>query len=363
LATAELVGHNLSFDLTMLRMEGLKVSRQLWDTMLASRLLVAGLDPKLEPESATNDLGSVIRRYLGIELAKGYGQSDWGQPGLSPEQLAYARDDVIHLAALKEVLQKELETAELGKVFELEMRLLPVLVDVKLAGIHIDRDRLSLLLLNAGAVETEACTKALELFAPSARYAEVLEFERSRHPKKNRAMISVPNLRSSQQLITLFEGLNITLPNTQEETLAKLRHPAADQVLAYLNAAGTKTRLAAMMALSDNKQSRIWAPDWGQLAPDTGRIHTASIPGQTSAKFNFQNPARGELREVFCAAPGCKLAIADFSQIEIRIIAEITCDPKLIRMLQEGVDIYVFVAATILGKKSHPRTRTQPGLR
>ena len=120
--------------------------------------------------------------------------------------------------------------------------------------------------------------------------------------------------------------------------------------MAYLKAAGTKAKLSAMLSLSDNKHSRIWAPDWGQLAADTGRIHTASVKGQTSAKFNFQNPARGELREVFSAAPGCKLVIADFSQIEIRVIAEITSDPELIRMLQQGIDIYVFVAAGVLGK-------------
>jgi putative DNA primase/helicase len=359
IANFELVGHNLAFDLAMLRKEGIQTSIRVWDTMIASRLLNAGLLPSSaspssedETDVASNDLGSLIHRYLQIDLDKTDGASDWGVRQLRTKQLAYARNDVVHLPKLKELLTIELEKAELTKVFELEMRLLPILVDIKLAGIHVDRDRLSLLLMNTGALETDARAKALDLLKESTEFANMLEFERRQQPsKRKRELVSAPNIRSQHQLIPLFKGLGVTLVNTQKETLQKIKHPAAALVLQYHKAAAEKTKLEAMLQLSDNPENRIYAPVWGQIAADTGRIHTSSIKGQLSPAFNFQNPTKGEHRSIFTAAPDCQLIIADFEQIEIRIIAEITGDPELISMLQAGVDVYVFAAAMILEKE------------
>lgn len=164
LANSTLVGHNLDFDLSVLRRYGIPVSSSVFDTMLASRLLSLGkeksraqtelaycdLDP-LDSEEADSEedpnpndhtLEAVVKRYLAIILEKTHtklGNSDWGRRDLSPFHHTYMLDDVRHLPALHQVLDQALRTDGLKKVWQVRMEFFHHLNAIKMLGNPIDQ--------------------------------------------------------------------------------------------------------------------------------------------------------------------------------------------------------------------------------
>ena len=160
LATLALVGHNLDFDLTVLRRYGIPVSSSVLDTRLASRLLGLGKEKfkvrsdiaycdldceellSLEdPNPVDHDLATVVRRYLGIRMEKArtkLGGSDWSQTDLSPAHYVYMAEDVGYLPALWTVLEQALREAQLDAPFRERMKFFPHLNHIKMTGIPID---------------------------------------------------------------------------------------------------------------------------------------------------------------------------------------------------------------------------------
>ncbi len=162
-----LIIHNADFDVTVLRRHGFEVSSSIFDTLLASQLLSLGeVEPKRRKPKAeelenqddeeemeeleqtfvlvSNEISAVVERFLGVVMKKTtskLGGSDWSAP-LSPAQLDYARDDVIHFHALEAKLTEELHTAKQWKNFRERSEFLVHLNNVKFAGIPVDREML-----------------------------------------------------------------------------------------------------------------------------------------------------------------------------------------------------------------------------
>ena len=121
LESRTLVGHNLWFDLAFLKWQYQIKAGNLFDTMAAAKILTNGL-----PDGAiSNSLGPAIFRYLGIDIVKDQGTSDWSASDLSEDQLHYAATDVHHLLALKGELERLLECADLTYTAKIENALLP----------------------------------------------------------------------------------------------------------------------------------------------------------------------------------------------------------------------------------------------
>jgi ribonuclease D len=136
LEAIEVIGHNIKLDALWLAMKCNVHLVKMLDTSSASRIVSNG-DSKLG-----NRLGEVADRYLGIELRKDQGRSDWGALMLLAEQIQYAVQHVEHLHALKEKLDAESNAAGLMGVLRLEMDLLPVVVRMELNGFCVDRKKL-----------------------------------------------------------------------------------------------------------------------------------------------------------------------------------------------------------------------------
>jgi ribonuclease D len=124
-----LIAHNAAFELAWLA-EKLHVHPGQWfDTYVAAKLLGNGDHPH-------NDLGSVVKTYLGLELDKTCGLSDWGAWFLVDAQIQYAINDVIHLHRLRETLEKRLAAEGLTACFNLETQLLPIVAEMTRAGMR-----------------------------------------------------------------------------------------------------------------------------------------------------------------------------------------------------------------------------------
>ncbi|RME73478.1 MAG: DNA polymerase I, partial [Verrucomicrobia bacterium] len=327
------IAHNLKFDLAVLKAHGIEAAGPFFDTMLAHALV--------EPEQrhGMDYLSEVLLDYTPIPLSRllGKGPEKKSVSSIPPAQLAeYGAEDADVALQLYQVLRPMLEEKNQTGVFEtVEMPLVKVLVDMEHEGIALDVDALRAF---SATLQQQADALMAEVFEMAGR-----EF----------------NLNSPKQLgEVLFDELKLVdKPKktrtgqyaTNEQTLQALanHHPIIAAVLKYRETVKLKnTYVDALPAAVD---------------PDTGRVHThfsqlRTATGRLSSDNpNLQNiPVRTEqgreIRRAFIArGPGWKLLSADYSQIELRIIAALSRDPGMLDAFARGDDIHTATAARIYG--------------
>ncbi len=278
----------------------------LWDTMLAAYIDRAG---------AIGDFSEVYEGYLGRKV-----------PDLSgPEDLLTCEIE------LEAVLKPKLESANLTRVLnELELPLVPVLYEMERTGILVDKEK-----LQKESVELQADIKRLEI-----------EIQKEAGESFN--------IASPKQLgVVLFEKLNLPMGkktktgySTDNEVLSKLAHQYSicNFVISYRELAKLKsTYVDSLPSLIDPKDQRLHTHFY-QAVTQTGRL--------SSANPNLQNiPIRTErgreVRKAFIAQPKHVLLSVDYSQIELRILAEITRDPGLCEAFKNDLDIHAATASEI----------------
>jgi len=322
-----LAGHNLAFDLGMLRGADLPVppSTRLFDTMIAARLLEAGL-----PDARARGhfgLAGVARRYAGVELDKAEQVSDWSGP-LSDAQIAYAARDAAILPALVDAMRRGLADAGLPDVMALEMAALPALAWLTGAGAPFDADAWAGLAEAAERRRIEARRRLDAIVGPADLFGG-----------------SGVNWESPAQVKKVFAGRGHQLANVNEETLGRLaaEEPLADALLDYREA---------------TKRSGSFGIEFLQhVHPSTGRIHAdyqqlGSEAGRMScARPNLQQvPRDPAYRACFRPVDGRVLVKADYSQIELRIAAELAGDERLIEAYRRGEDVHILTAAEVIGR-------------
>jgi len=311
LEATEVIGHNIKCDALWLARKCNVHLIKMVDTSSASRILSNG-DSKVG-----NRLAEVADRYLGIELRKDTGRSNWGALMLLAEQIQYAAEDVEHLHALEEKLNAELKSAALMGVFRLEMDLLPVVVGMELKGFCVDRKKLE------------------ELAAEATQ-----ERDQVAQTVNNLLGTGDVHLNAPAQLLKTLQGLGIALKNTNEDSLSECRHSVAKAILEYRK----------WKKIKEDVESRI-----GEIRPD-GRIHGQFNPlGTDTGRFsssepNMQNITHKKLRTAFVASVGNVLVIADYSQIELRAAAYVSGDKRMIEAFVKGEDLHTKTASIVLGK-------------
>ena len=331
----EKIGQNIKFDMLVLRKYGVKLKGKLFDTMIAHYLL----NPELH--HGMDYLAETYLRYKPIPIealigAKGKNQRS--MRSVSVEQIAeYAAEDADVTLRLKHFFAPKLrENAVESLFFDVEMPLIYALAEMEYAGVKIDTQVLKQYSLTLTeklqAIESEIFNLAGATF----------------------------NINSPKQVgDILFEKLKITDGkvkktktggfSTNEETLEKLRykHPIIEKLLDYR---GVKKLLSTYIdALPE------------LINPETGKVHTSfnqtvtSTGRLSSTNPNLQNiPIREEMgreiRKAFIADnDDCLFFSADYSQIELRVMAHISGDKQMIEAFNHGADIHTATAAKIYG--------------
>ena len=308
--------HNAKFDIQMLQSSGLEVKPPFFDTMIASQLLSAGL----YDQSAS--LQAITERYLGFTLDKELQDSDWSAPRLSFDQLSYATKDVQVLFPLYEKLCDELEKSNLARVSQLEFDALPATAEIEFNGMLMDRAK-----LDVRRSESEI---------------RLQELERELINEFGNADL---NLNSPQQVKDALMQIGIEVESTGKYILIPLagKYPILAKLLEY-------RKLSKL--LSSFLQKLPY-----HLNPVTGRIHPSLWQlGAVTGRFACSNPnlqqipRDSNLRACFVAPPGHKVIVADYSQIELRVLAEITQDKQMIKALNNNVDLHTLTASLITGR-------------
>jgi DNA polymerase I len=331
------IGHNLKYDLRAMTHAGLPTQGAAFDTMLASQLL----DPDLEA-----GLKELARREFGASMTDYRALTSRGKRRLELRQLsisavaAYAGADADYTFRLYQRFASRIPEDGLQRVFDLEMALLPIVAEMEDAGLRLD----------------VAYLRGLEktMTAQVARIAEEVY-----------ALAGVRfNLNSTPQLAdVLYNRLGLpvlketkTGRSTDESVLRALssRHPLPAKLLEYRERQKLVSTYVTALAASVNPETGRVHPHFRQLGAVSGRF--------SCTEPNLQNlPKDGEntIRRAFVAEPGKKLLSADYSQIELRILAHITDDPTLRRTFQEGEDVHRRTAAEIFGVEPEAVTPEQ----
>lgn len=330
----ELVAQNYKYDYKMLHKYGIEVKNRVFDTMVAHYLL--------NPDGKHNMdfLSEVYLGYAPISIEsligkKGKNQSSMAE--LTPEEIKdYAAEDADITLQLKEIFAPDIEKTEVKKLFEeVEIPLITVLADMEWEGVKVDRDFLSNyskeLANDIAALEKEIHELAGETF----------------------------NVDSPKQLgVVLFENLKITTEvkrtktgqyATNEEILSKYQssHPIISKILDYREVRKLKsTYVDALPEL---------------IHPVTGRVHTnymqtiAATGRLSSNNPNLQNipirtPRGQEIRKAFVPRDDNHTILsADYSQVELRIIAALSNDENMCEAFMHGEDIHKATAAKVFG--------------
>lgn len=324
------VGQNLGFDLHLLRRAGLDVRGPLRDTMIAAYLC--------DPE-ARYGLDALARARLGHEMVPitrliGRGRDQISMAELPIEVVApYACEDVDAVVRLWPLLADDLEQRAAGPLFrDVEMPLLPILVAMEEAGIGLDVTVLEEISAGLGA----------ELAARESQIQQLAgEHFNVNSPKQLQEILFTKlRLRPRRRTKTGY--------STRQEVLEELieAHPLPRAILDYRQLAKLlSTYVDVLPRLVDSRSGRIHAR-FHQTIAATGRL--------SSSHPNLQNipirTKRGrEIRKAFVAPRGFRLLSADYSQIELRLLAHLSEDPYLCDAFRSGADIHRSTAARIFG--------------
>ena len=327
------LGQNLKYDMSVLARAGIALRGIAFDTMLESYVL--------DSTASRHDMGSLALKYLGrdtvsYEDVAGKGARQIGFDEVAVEQAArYAAEDADVTLQLHRVLWPRLEeTPSLRKVFlEIEMPLVPVLSRMERTGVLIDTEMLARqseeLAARIRGIEQQAWTVAGgEFNLGSPKQLQEILFGRLGLPVISKTPKGQPSTAESvlQELAADYELPRLIL---EHRALSKLKSTYTDKLPQMVN-------------------------------PDTGRVHTsyhqavAATGRLSSSDPNLQNiPVRTEegrrIRRAFVAPPGHLLLAADYSQIELRIMAHLSQDPGLLRAFELGLDIHRATAAEVFG--------------
>ena len=337
------IGQNIKYDMEVLMNYGVRLAAPMFDTMLAHYVL--------QPEQKHNMdiLAETLLNYQTIhidELIGPKGKSQKNMRDLSPADICdYAAEDADITLRLYNVLKPRLKEADVEDLFyNIEMPLVPVLAEMEMNGVLLD---------------TNALAETSKVFTDRMTQIEKNIYELAGHQF---------NIASPKQVgEVLFGEMKIVdKPKktktgqyvTSEEVLQQLRSkaPIVDHILEHR---GLKKLLGTYVDALPKL-----------INPHTGHIHTSFNQAVTatgrlsSSDPNLQNiPVRGEdgkeIRKCFIPEPGCLFFSADYSQIELRVMAHLSGDKNMIEAFREGYDIHAATAARIYKEDINNVTRDQ----
>lgn len=330
------IAHNAKFDTSWVRHHlGVEVGG-IYDTYLASILIAAGEGDR------RHGLADVVQFFLGRTLDKTEQVSDWSANELSQSQIEYAAKDAAIMPEVKAKLDERIVADGLADVLELENECVMPIAQMELNGFYLDADRWREQLAKVSKVQERTARELQHLLSAGVAQA---------------SLFGAPqiNLDSVDQVTNALLNLGVPVPNTTRawelQPLAA-EYPVVGKLLEYRAAAKASQSFGEnILEFIEPATGRIHA-DFRQIGAPTGRF--------ACSRPNLQQiPHEEEYRRCFRAPDGRKLVIADYSQIELRILADFSGDTNFINAFVSGQDFHATTAAQVFGIKTEDVTPDQ----
>ena len=337
------VGQNLKYDLEVLRNYDIHLEGPMWDTMIAHYLI--------QPELRHNMdyMAEVYLHYQTIhidELIGPKGKNQRSVRDLSPTLVyEYACEDADITLQLKNKLEPELKKHDCEKLFyEIEMPLMPVLAEMEMNGVCLDTESLAETSKQFTTRMNEIEQRIYELAGQQFNIASPKQVGEILFDKLK--IVEKAKKTKTGQYVTSEEVLQ-QLKNKHEIVADILEHRGLKKLIG--------TYIDALPKLINPRTGHIHT-SFNQTITATGRL--------SSSDPNLQNiPIRGEdgkeIRKAFIPEPGCLFFSADYSQIELRVMAHLSQDSQMIEVFREGKDLHAATAANIYKKPIEEVTRDE----
>ena len=320
------VFHNAVFDLKFLQYHLFpKIRfRNIFDTFLSEKVLTAGT-------KAGCSLKAVAKKYLNVEMDKSEQTGFKKGQDLSENQIHYAVNDVEVLEGVFEKQKLELLQAGLIPTARLEFSIIPAVVEIELHGIEIDTQKLEVL---KDALTKERDELQKELIRLSSGIADE-DSQGDLFGRKNQI-----NFNSPAQVKKILSKMGHNVESTGTGTLEKLDSDFARAMVKYRKTSKLLSSFVEPLPKHVNQKTGRIHPEFPQMGTDTGRF--------TCQNPNLQQiPHDQEWRDLFTARPGYKILTADYSQIELRIMAEFSQDKAFLEAYRKGIDLHTRTASDV----------------
>ena len=337
------IGQNLKYDLEVLRNYGVELRGKMWDTMIAHYLIQPELHHNMDY------MAEVYLHYQTIhidELIGPKGKNQRSMRDLSPTEVyEYACEDADITLQLKNKLEPELKRLECEDLFyNIEMPLMPVLAEMEMNGVCLDTESLAETSKQFTARMNEIEQRIYELAGEQFNIASPKQVGEILFDKLK--IVEKAKKTKTGQYVTSEEVLQ-QLKNKHEIVADILEHRGLKKLIG--------TYIDALPKLINPRTGHIHT-SFNQTITATGRL--------SSSDPNLQNiPIRGEdgkeIRKAFIPEPGCLFFSADYSQIELRVMAHLSQDPQMIEVFREGKDLHAATAANIYKKPIDEVTRDE----
>lgn len=315
---------NAKFDIKFLWSEGINIVGPIFDTMLAARILRSSGAPYRA------GLGILVKHYLGIELDKQEQVSDFSGE-LREEQIEYAARDAAILLPLRKAMIDDIRQNHLIEAARMEFSCVYAVAEMEYTGIHLDTSKWSALTKKT-EMERDAAMQALYPYIGYPIYQVGLFGDK---------VTEGVNPDSNKQMLEILNQNGIDVENTSKHSLHPyIDEPVVSALLKYRHAAKALSTFLYSMPHQINKKTGRLHPHYAQIGASSGRM---SCGGP-----NIQQIPRGrEFRDCFNAPNGRLMIIADYSQIELRVIAEISGDERMIDAYRHGMDLHSLTASLV----------------
>lgn len=330
------IAHNAKFDTKWVRHHLGCDTENIYDTYLAS-VLIGSADGERR-----HGLADVVQFFLGRTLDKTEQVSDWGAAELTASQIEYAAKDAVIMREVRDRLHERIVTEGLEHVLKLENECVLPIAQMELNGIYLDETRWREQLAVVSKKQAAAAEELQGMLAAGVAQASLF----------GRPEI---NLDSIDQVTSALQNLGVPVEGT---TRAGALLPLADKYPVVAKLLEYRQMAKATQSFGENIL--------GFIEPSTGRIHADFRQiGAPTGRFSCSNPNlqqiphEAEYRRCFVAPKGRKLVVADYSQIELRILADISKDKAFIDAFRSGADFHAATAAQIFGIETDAVTPDQ----
>lgn len=315
------VFHNGLFDLKFLKYHAFNNNGvqfiNLFDTMLAEQLLTAGISKR-----GDHSLQSLCQKYLHIDLDKGLQTSF--KPGqlFTEDQIQYAANDVKHLETIFRIQANAIAKEGLTDTALLEFAITPAIANIELAGVHLDIGKLEMLKVGLPIEKSRIEQELNDII----KVAENVNKGKTFNEK-------AINFNSPVQVKQILCDLGFDVPGTGIDVIEKINHPFTKALVEYRKVSKLLSSFCNKLPKHINTMTGRIHPEFFQLGTEAGRF--------TCQKPNIQQiPHEQEWRDLFSAPDGRKIITADYSQIELRILAEFSQDQAFLDAYRKGQDLH-----------------------
>ena len=324
--------HNANFDYKFIKVHLGITLGNIFDTMLAHSLLSAGTH-------ISGSLKAIAKLYFEIDLEKNIRLSFQSLKTLEAEHIEYAATDAALLFPVYDAQMKRLDREYLVPIARIEFDAIQPIAEMELAGLLINVDKWKSIVAHHREERDRLELEVLGLLASASGNRHLYDDAKS-----------TLTVTSQKQVIAAFAKLGVKLEDTKEETLAKLDHPAAKKLLEFREHDKVVTSFGETFLELLNPVTNRIHPDFKQYGAETGRLSCQHPNVQQIPAF---------FRECFIAPPGWKIVTCDYSQAELRILAQLSRDPGFCEAFNSGGDLHAITASKMFKVKLADVSKTQ----